>query len=107
MNKDELDGKADALEGRVKQGVGDPTDNDRLRDEGVVDDQGVVGTLAMAPSSRAKKTTSDDADRIERLHRVLKRLEQVCGQAEDLFQMARELRSGGPLDALRAALLAS
>ena len=35
---------------------------------------------------------SDDADRIERLHRVLKRLEQVCGQAEDLFQMARELK---------------
>jgi hypothetical protein len=35
---------------------------------------------------------SDDADRIARLHRVLKRLEQVCGQAEDLFQMARELK---------------
>jgi hypothetical protein len=35
---------------------------------------------------------SEDSDRIERLHRVLKRLEQVCGQAEDLFQMARELK---------------
>ena len=38
MNKDELDGKADALKGRVKQGVGDLTDNDRLRDEGVADE---------------------------------------------------------------------
>ena len=38
MNKDELDGKADALKGRIKQGVGDLTDNDRLRDEGVADE---------------------------------------------------------------------
>jgi uncharacterized protein YjbJ (UPF0337 family) len=38
MNKDELDGKADALKGRVKQGVGDLTDNDRLHDEGVTDE---------------------------------------------------------------------
>ena len=40
MNKDELDGKADALKGRVKQGVGDLTDNDRLHDEGVADEAG-------------------------------------------------------------------
>jgi uncharacterized protein YjbJ (UPF0337 family) len=38
VNKDELDGKADALKGRIKQGVGDLTDNDRLRDEGVADE---------------------------------------------------------------------
>ena len=37
MNKDELDGKAEALKGRVKQGVGDLTDNDKLHDEGVAD----------------------------------------------------------------------
>ena len=40
MNKDELDGKADALKGRVKQGVGDLTNNDRLHDEGVADEAG-------------------------------------------------------------------
>ena len=40
MNKDELDGKADALKGRVKQGVGDLTDNDRLRDEGAAEEAG-------------------------------------------------------------------
>jgi uncharacterized protein YjbJ (UPF0337 family) len=40
MNKDELDGKAKAVKGRVKQGVGDLTDNDRLRDEGVADQAG-------------------------------------------------------------------
>jgi uncharacterized protein YjbJ (UPF0337 family) len=38
MNKDELDGKAEALKGRVKQGVGDLTDNDKLHDEGVADE---------------------------------------------------------------------
>jgi uncharacterized protein YjbJ (UPF0337 family) len=40
MNKDELDGKADALKGRVKQGVGDLTDNDRLREEGATEQAG-------------------------------------------------------------------
>ena len=38
MNKDELDGKMDQVKGRVKQGVGDLTDNERLRDEGVADE---------------------------------------------------------------------
>ena len=38
MNKDELDGKKDQLKGKAKQAVGDLTDNDRLRDEGVADE---------------------------------------------------------------------
>ncbi|MEO6213919.1 MAG: CsbD family protein [Vicinamibacterales bacterium] len=38
MNRDELDGKIDQVKGRVKQATGDLTDNDRLRDEGVVDE---------------------------------------------------------------------
>ena len=38
MNKDELDGKAESVKGKIKQGVGDLTDNDRLRDEGVADE---------------------------------------------------------------------
>jgi uncharacterized protein YjbJ (UPF0337 family) len=40
MNQDELKGKADQLKGRVKQGVGDLTDNERLHDEGVADEAG-------------------------------------------------------------------
>jgi uncharacterized protein YjbJ (UPF0337 family) len=43
MNRDELKGKADRLRGRVKQATGDLTDDDRLRDEGVVDE--AAGTL--------------------------------------------------------------
>ena len=38
MNKDELDGKAQSVKGEIKQGVGDLTDNDRLRDEGAADE---------------------------------------------------------------------
>jgi uncharacterized protein YjbJ (UPF0337 family) len=38
MNRDELDGKADQVKGKIKQGVGDLTDNERLHDEGVADE---------------------------------------------------------------------
>jgi uncharacterized protein YjbJ (UPF0337 family) len=38
MNRDELDGKAEALKGKVKQAAGDLTDNERLHDEGVADE---------------------------------------------------------------------
>jgi uncharacterized protein YjbJ (UPF0337 family) len=38
MNRDELDGKTDQLKGKIKQGVGDLTDNERLHDEGVADE---------------------------------------------------------------------
>ncbi len=35
MNKDELDGKAEQLKGKVKQATGDLTDDEQLHDEGV------------------------------------------------------------------------
>ena len=38
MNRDEIDGKVDKLKGRVKQGVGDATNDQRLHDEGVADE---------------------------------------------------------------------
>ncbi|MEX2663209.1 MAG: CsbD family protein [Vicinamibacterales bacterium] len=38
MNKDELEGKKDQVKGKVKQGVGDMTGNERLHDEGVADE---------------------------------------------------------------------
>ena len=38
MNKDEFDGKVDQVKGRIKQGAGDLTDNDQLRDEGMADE---------------------------------------------------------------------
>jgi uncharacterized protein YjbJ (UPF0337 family) len=36
-NKDELEGKADQLKGRMKEKAGELSDDDRLRDEGAAD----------------------------------------------------------------------
>lgn len=38
MNKDELDGRADQVKGKLKQAAGDLTDNEQLHDEGVADE---------------------------------------------------------------------
>ena len=38
MNRDEMEGKAEALKGKIKQATGDLTDNERLHDEGVADE---------------------------------------------------------------------
>jgi len=38
MNRDELDGKAKAAKGKIKQAAGDLTDNPNLHDEGVADE---------------------------------------------------------------------
>jgi len=38
MNKDELEGKANAVKGKVKQAAGDLTDDPQLHDDGVADE---------------------------------------------------------------------
>ena len=38
MNRDELEGRADKIKGKVKQAAGDLTDDERLHDEGVADE---------------------------------------------------------------------
>lgn len=38
MNRDELEGKAEKVKGKAKQAIGDLTDDERLRDEGVADE---------------------------------------------------------------------
>ena len=38
MNKDELEGKANVVKGKVKQAAGDLTDDPQLHDEGVADE---------------------------------------------------------------------
>jgi uncharacterized protein YjbJ (UPF0337 family) len=38
VNQDELNGKAEALKGKAKQAVGDLTDNESLKNEGVGDE---------------------------------------------------------------------
>lgn len=43
MNRDELEGRAEKLKGKLKQAAGDLTDDDQLRDEGVADE--AAGTV--------------------------------------------------------------
>ena len=38
MNRDELEGKGEQLKGKIKQGVGEATNDEELRDEGVADE---------------------------------------------------------------------
>lgn len=38
MNKDEINGKADQIKGKIKQATGDLTDDENLHDEGVADE---------------------------------------------------------------------
>ncbi len=38
MNRDELEGKGDQLKGKVKQGVGDVTGDDKMKGEGAADE---------------------------------------------------------------------
>ena len=38
MNRDEVEGKAEALKGKMKQAAGDLTDDPDLHDEGVADE---------------------------------------------------------------------
>ena len=38
MNRDQIEGKAKELKGRIKQGAGDVIDDEHLKDEGVADE---------------------------------------------------------------------
>jgi uncharacterized protein YjbJ (UPF0337 family) len=40
MNRDELEGKAKSVKGKIKQAAGDLTDDPALHDEGVADEAG-------------------------------------------------------------------
>ena len=56
MNRDELEGKAKALKGRIKQAAGDLTNNPRLHDEGVVDE---VGGKAQGAAGRIRRKVGE------------------------------------------------
>ena len=62
MNRDELEGKAKALKGKIKQATGDVTNNPRLHHEGAVDEvagkaQG-AGVASGAKSQTSSKTSA-------------------------------------------------
>ncbi len=67
MNRDELEGKTEQLKGKIKQGVGDLTDNERLHDEGVADEAAgdVQDTLGRA-RRKVGEAVNDLGDKIKR-----------------------------------------
>jgi len=67
MNRDELEGKAEALKGKAKQAAGDLTDDEELRDEGVVDE---VAGDTQAGLGRARRKVGEA---IEDLGKGIKR----------------------------------
>ncbi|MBA2257768.1 MAG: CsbD family protein [Acidobacteria bacterium] len=67
MNRDEIEGRKDQLKGKVKKAVGDLTDNERLHDEGVVDEAAGDVKEGFGRGRRKVGEAVDDlADKIKR-----------------------------------------
>jgi uncharacterized protein YjbJ (UPF0337 family) len=67
MNRDELEGKAEALKGKIKQAVGTLTRDPDLHDEGVIDE--VAGKTQAAVGRVRRKV----GDAIEDVGNVIKK----------------------------------
>jgi uncharacterized protein YjbJ (UPF0337 family) len=67
MNKDELKGQAEQVKGKVKQGLGDLTDDQRLRDEGAADEAaGEVQESVGTAKRKVGDAMREIGDRIDR-----------------------------------------
>ena len=67
MNQDELDGKATAAKGKVKHAVGHLTGNERLHDEGMVDEAAGETQESIGRARRkVGEAIEDIGDRIKR-----------------------------------------
>jgi uncharacterized protein YjbJ (UPF0337 family) len=67
MNRDELEGKLDRVKGEAKQAIGDATNNERLHDEGVVDEaSGKIQEGFGEGRRKVGDAVEDLADRIKR-----------------------------------------
>ena len=67
MNRDEVQGKTDQVKGKLKQAVGDLTDDERLPDEGVADEvSGEVQEGLGAGRRKVGEAIKDLGDRIKK-----------------------------------------
>ena len=67
MNKDELEGKGKEAKGKIKRGVGEMTDDDRMREEGVADEAAGDTQEKFGEARRkAGEKIEDLGDRIKR-----------------------------------------
>lgn len=66
-NRDEVEGKTEKLKGKIKQAAGDLTDDQRLHDEGVVDEaQGSTQEGFGTARRKVGETIKDIGDKIKR-----------------------------------------
>jgi uncharacterized protein YjbJ (UPF0337 family) len=67
MNKDQVEGKAKEIKGRIKQGVGDVADDEKLHDEGVADEaEGEVQKGFGNVRDKVGKTIEELGEKIKR-----------------------------------------
>ena len=67
MNRDELEGKAKSVKGKVKQAAGDLTDDSNLHDEGVVDEaEGKTQDTIGRARRKVGETVEDIGEAIKR-----------------------------------------
>ena len=67
MKRDELKGRAEQVRGRAKQALGDLTDDERLRDEGEIDEAtGLVREGVARTKRRVGESIEDFGKRIKR-----------------------------------------
>jgi uncharacterized protein YjbJ (UPF0337 family) len=67
MNRDELDGKAKQVKGKVKQGLGDLADDERLREEGLEDEaEGEVQETFGTARRKVGEAVKDLGEKIKR-----------------------------------------
>jgi uncharacterized protein YjbJ (UPF0337 family) len=66
-NRDELEGKSESLKGRAKQAIGDLTNNERLRDEGLADEASGEAEATLGKARRKVGEAIEDlGDEIKR-----------------------------------------
>ena len=66
-NKDEVRGKADQVKGKIKESVGNATDDEQLRDEGAADNAaGTVEETFGKGRRKVGETLNDLGDKIGR-----------------------------------------
>jgi len=61
MNRDEIEGQAEALKGKVKQGVGNLTDDPQLENEGVDDEAAGNAQKAFGTAKRKAGEVIEEA----------------------------------------------
>lgn len=67
MNRDELNGKVDRMKGNIKESVGEATNDDQLRDEGIADQAAGNVQEGFGKARRKVGEAIDDvADKIKR-----------------------------------------